>query len=407
MTARDEKLEETTREQEEDNDNDNDNDIDLEVAGGVVQHESFRLRTSMQWEILGLQERDAWYEVKEILESSPTEELLSPKDLERLAVVKNQEGICLLWIAMEHDVSLEVVRLLIEADKESACLLDAKVLKEFIEKYLLQLIKGNFGVGYSLEYQQELAQEWTDSSIAKPLVCFILDGASSSKTSITHKELRVPAQVYSYLAKSITRSKNLQQLVNKETTRRSMVALLFLDLYSQVATIGVFMFVSDSYLKDIRLFQGKEIELTDIGDGAYYNFLYALVVYFFLEESHKIWSIGFWESAMDLWNLFDIFKSVLLLVSTITMQNGVTLDYFTDEDFNDFSDIRTLMTFTGGVLFLSLILFLRNTFLSFSNFVTGTVHVSTICRLMYAVHSSIWVIKVSSFSCSWVVSFRS
>jgi hypothetical protein len=288
-----------------------------------------------------------------------------------------------------------VVRLLLEADKESACLFDAKVLSEFIEKYLLRLINGNF-VGYSLECpQQELAQEWTDSHIAKPLLSFVLDGASPSKTSIKHKKrgesLRVPAQVYSYLAKSITRSKNLQQVVNKETTKRSMVALLFLDLYSQVAAIAVFVLASDLYLEGIRAFQGGEIEDSQIGDETdrYFPFLYALLVFLFLEEIYKIWSIGFWEYAMDLWNLFDIVKSVLLLVSTISMKTGTTLE-------DDVRYIRALMTFTGGVLFLSLVLFLRNTFLSFSNFVTGTVHVSTICRL-YAVHSSIWVIKVSPF----------
>lgn len=395
MTARDEKLEETTREQD-----DNDNDIDLEVAG-LVQSESFRLRTSMQWEILGLQERDAWYEVKEILESSPSLELLSGKDLEHLAVVKNKEGVCLLWIAMKQEAPLEVVHLLLEADKESACLFDAEVLSEFIEKYLLPLIKGNF-VGHSLEYQQELAQTWTDD-IAKPLVCFVLDAATSSKRSIKPKEheksVRVPAQVYSYLAKSITRCKNLQQLVNKETIKRSMVALLFLNLYAQLAAIIVFMLVSENYLEDIRDFQGGEIEDSQIGNGAYFHSLYALVGYFFLQAIYEIRSIGLGEYAMDLWNLFDIAKSVLLLVSTIMMQSGKTLDDPSnnfDENLNDFSDIRSLMTFTGGVLFLSFILFLRNTFLSFSNFVTGTVHVSTIFRL-YAVHSSIWVIKLSPF----------
>jgi hypothetical protein len=388
MNARDEELEpvrefieKTTKEEY-----DNNNDIDLEVAG-IVESECFRLRASMQWKTLELQERDAWDEVKEILESSPSVELLSKKDLESLAVVKNQEGICLLWIALKQEVPIEVVHLLLEADKESACLFDADVLSEFTEKYLLRLIKGNF-VGYSLEYQQELAQDWMDNNLAKPLVCFVLDTAMSPMTSSNPEEhgktVRVPAQVYSYLAKSITRSKKFQQLVNKETIKPSMVALLFLDLYSQLAAIVVFILVSDSYLEDIRDFQGGEIENSQIGNGNHFLVLYILVGYFLLQESYKIRSIGFWEYATDLWSVFDIAKSLLLLVSTLMMDSGRTLDdpsESLDENLNDFLDIRTLMTFTGGVLFLSLILFLRNTFLSFSNFVTGTVHVSTICRL--------------------------
>ena len=78
-------------------------------------------------------------------------------------------------------------------------------------------IKGKF-VEYSLEYQQELAQEWMDNGLAKPLVSFVLDAVSTSETGIKKP---VPAQVYSYLAKSITRSKTIQQLVNKETIKRS------------------------------------------------------------------------------------------------------------------------------------------------------------------------------------------
>jgi hypothetical protein len=98
-----------------------------------------------------------------------------------------------------------------------------------------------------------------------------------------------------------------------------------------------------------------------------------------LQEGIKILASGFWEYATDRWNLLDVAKVVLLLVSTIMMESGRTLDDPThDQDLNDFSDIRALMAITGGALFLSLILFLRNTFLPFANFVTGTVHVSNV-----------------------------
>jgi hypothetical protein len=39
-----------------------------------------------------------------------------------------------------------------------------------------------------LEYQQELAQEWMDDDLAKPLICFVLDATTSSKTSIKPEE---------------------------------------------------------------------------------------------------------------------------------------------------------------------------------------------------------------------------
>jgi hypothetical protein len=87
----------------------------------------------MRWETLGLQEQDTWNEVKDILESLPSLELLSQKDLEQIAMIKNQEGICLLWIALKQQVPLEVVYLLLEAGKES------KVLMELIEKYLFEI----------------------------------------------------------------------------------------------------------------------------------------------------------------------------------------------------------------------------------------------------------------------------
>jgi hypothetical protein len=86
---------------------------------------------------------------------------------------------------------------------------------------------------------------------------------------------------------------------------------------------------------------------------------------------------------------------------------GLTLDDQTpDDDLDAFSVIRAIMAITGGVLFLSLILFLRNTFLPFSNFVTGTVHVSTVHYVDYGKHSSFWVIKLSPFFGCWAVSFR-
>jgi hypothetical protein len=60
------------------------------------------------------------------------------------------------------------------------------------------------------------------------------------------------------------------------------------------------------------------------------------------------------------------------------MESGHTLDDPTPgTDKNDFADIQALMVVTSGLLFLSFIFFLPNTFLPFFNFVKGTLQVRT------------------------------
>jgi hypothetical protein len=71
-------------------------------------------------------------------------------------------------------------------------------------------------------------------------------------------------------------------------------------------------------------------------------------------------------------------QACLLLVTVGLMESGHTLDDPTPgTDKNDFADIQALMVVTSGLLFLSFIFFLPNTFLPFFNFVKGTLQVRT------------------------------
>ena len=99
-----------------------------------------------------------------------------------------------------------------------------------------------------------------------------------------------------------------------------------------------------------------------------------------MQESYKIWSIGFWEYATDLWNLFDIAKSVLLLVSTSAMHSGKTLDdpsITLDGNLNDFSDIRTL---AGG----------PDDTVDFLDIICGSVVVIVFLNVVIAIVSNAW-----------------
>lgn len=64
-----------------------------------------------------------------------------------------------------------------------------------------------------------------------------------------------------------------------------MVVLLFLDLYSQLTAIIVFILVSDTYQEDIWDFQRGKIYKGQIESGAHFCVLYVLLGYFVLHES--------------------------------------------------------------------------------------------------------------------------
>ncbi len=164
--------------------------------------------------------------------------------------------------------------------------------------------------------------------------------------------------------------------------KRSVVSILFLDLYSHIAVITLFCYNSNLYLEDIRDFQGWEIEASAIGDQGAKKYALGLVIlagYFAGRIFVEMMSTGlFWGYLFDWWTLLKLSKLVIIGVTVGLMEGGIALDDRTPGPHqNDFRDVRALMVATSGLQFLSFILFLRNTFLPFSNFVTGILKVST------------------------------
>jgi hypothetical protein len=174
----------------------------------------------------------------------------------------------------------------------------------------------------------------------------------------------------------------LQDLLNRQTIKQSVLSILFLDLYAHIAVITLFCFNSNLYLEDIRDFQGGEIFASQIGHEGDKRFtlgLYILLGHFSGRQFVEMVSTGMlWGDCFDWWTVFELSKLVLLGITVGLMESGRTLDDSTPgPDKNDFQDIRACMVVMSGLLFLSFILFLRNTFLPFSNFVKGTLKVST------------------------------
>jgi hypothetical protein len=225
-----------------------------------------------------------------------------------------------------------------------------------------------------------------DKYLAKPLVCYTLDASTDSRlgktVSLDGDQIQVPQDVYPYIAKSVASSNELQDLVNRQTIKQSVLSILFLDLYAHITAIILFCFYSEMYLEDIRDFQGREIHASEIGyegDRKYALGLAIIVGYFAGRRIVEMMSTGlFLGYIFDWWTIFELSNIVFLSVTVGLMESGHTSDDPTHGlDKNDFADIRALMVVTTGFLFLSFILFLRNAFLSFSNFVKGTLQVST------------------------------
>ena len=139
----------------------------------------------------------------------------------------------------------------------------------------------------------------------------------------------------------------------------------------------LFCLASDSYLEHIQDIQRGKIDAcpSPIEPVAYFVGLYILLGgRILLQAGVEFLSSGFSEYSRDHWNWFDIAKALLLLATRIVMQSGHTLDnHLIVVSDNDFEDIRVLMALMGFFLFFSLIVFLRKTFLPFSNSVTGMV----------------------------------
>jgi hypothetical protein len=154
-------------------------DEDSDVELGNVESESFkRIRSSSLWNVICPEEKADWNEVAELLKCEPSVGILRKKETQKLAKVKNEEGISLLWVAVNSEAPLEVVQLLLEADKETQHLYDAKLLTKIIQTYLVSLIRGRFNED-SEAHQQLIAQKWMDEYLSKPLVCYILDASTA------------------------------------------------------------------------------------------------------------------------------------------------------------------------------------------------------------------------------------
>jgi hypothetical protein len=353
---------------------------------GNVESEAMKVtRKSTLWNVLSLEEQADWNEVAELLECEPSLDILRKKEIQKLAKIKDEEGTSLLLVAVNSEAPLEVVQLLLDADKETQHVYNAGLLTKIIQKYLVPLIRGSFK-GDSEADQQLIAQEWMNTYLAKPLVCYVLDASTASSLgkvpTFDGDKIQVPQDVYLYIAKSVTSSKELQYLVNRQSIMQSVLSILFLDLYAHLAVLVLFCFHSDLYLEDIRDFQGGEILDSEIGhenDRHLASGLAILVGYFSGRMLVEMMSAGmFWGYLFDWWTIFELLKLVFLSVTVGLMESGHTSDDPTPgPDKNDFADIRSLMVITSGLLFLSFILFLRNTFLPFSSFVKGTLRVST------------------------------
>lgn len=198
----------------------------------------------------------------------------------------------------------------------------------------------------------------------------------------------------------------LQEILNCHAWQRRAVAVTLFDFYATVVTITLFMIVSSDYLEDVRAYQGWEIDSDEIGQNGerrpYYIALYFMICFFFIRECLECLVQGF-NYIFAVWNVLDILKIVLLLISVIWMQSGATAyatrdnpkDFIESSDISDgmvsvglkevYSDARVMLTITGGVLCLSLVAFLRNAFLPFSSFVSGTANVSNFSFLFLCI----------------------
>jgi hypothetical protein len=310
-------------------------DEDSDVEQGNVENEAMKAtRRSSQWNDLIPKEQAGWNEVAELLDKrEPSVGILRKEEIQKLATVKNEEGVSLLWVAVDSEAPLNVVQLLLDADKENQHLYDAKVLTKIIEHYLVLLIRGSFNED-SEAHQQVIAQEWMDKYLAKPLLCYILDASTASRRGKVHKsngaKIQVPHDVYPYISKSVTSSTELQEQVNRQTIKRSVLSILFLDLYAHIAVITLFCLYTNLYLEDIRDFQGYEIEASAIGGKDDTNYALGLVIlagYFAGRIIVEMMSIGsFWGYLFDWWTLFKLSRLVSLVVTVRLMEGGITSD---------------------------------------------------------------------------------
>jgi hypothetical protein len=200
-------------------------DEDSDVEQGNVENEAMKAtRRSLQWNDLIPKEQAGWNEVAALLDKrEPSVGILRKEEIQKLATVKNEEGVSLLWVAVDNQAPLEVVQLLLDADKENQHLYDAKVLTKIIQKYLVLLIWGSFNED-SEAHQQVIAQDWADKYLAKPLLCYILYASTASRRGKVHKlngdkKIQVPHDVNPYISKSVTSWTELQDWVNRQTIK--------------------------------------------------------------------------------------------------------------------------------------------------------------------------------------------
>ena len=152
-------------------------------------------------------------------------------------------------------------------------------------------------------------------------------------------------------------SPNLIQWLNHMLCRKSVVAIMVLELYLHVIWICIFVSTSRIYFND----SGRDLSWR-------INVLIAVAVVFLFEEAYQMRQfyktgslLHYW---LDCWNWIDISTCIMVILSAVGFQN---------EDPDDINK-RMLMTAVclQSILFLS---YLKKTFFPFSKFVSGVIKI--------------------------------
>ena len=161
------------------------------------------------------------------------------------------------------------------------------------------------------------------------------------------------------LALAITNSSDLQEIVNQKSTRRHVVFVMMADAYFNAGLIVLYLFAADDYLTSSRTDDSPNLDIQFV------EALYIMLFYFVLREVLQLATVRALYF-VDFWNLVDIARIVLMLASILMMEFRPS----------QLSQIEAIIIATTASIFVSLISFLRATFLPFSKFVSGVLNVS-------------------------------
>ena len=157
------------------------------------------------------------------------------------------------------------------------------------------------------------------------------------------------AVVLDKLASIISNNDIIQHNVIKKLSDRSYFTILFIELYAYVAAVIAFLIGSE------QLLQRNEVSWEPVA-------LTVSIVFFFLREAAQIKSEGF-SYIKDKWSWLEVATSILLVFCVEEMLVEETITQ------------KTLFTFTGILLIVQFIFYLRATFLPFAMFVGGLLQI--------------------------------